>query len=103
MYVHGGRECWGGRNGIGGRGDEIAALDVMIVLADVVAMVTPWSCWQAYIYDIRSPAPLHKLSGHSDVVSTVCYHPSRVMVSVCVCVCVHARVCTCMYVHVWYM
>ncbi|KAL5463789.1 hypothetical protein EMCRGX_G032723 [Ephydatia muelleri] len=35
----------------------------------------------AYIYDIRSPAPLHKLSGHSDVVSAVAFHPSRIMLS----------------------
>lgn len=35
----------------------------------------------AYVYDVRSPAPLHKLSGHSDVVSAMSYHPSRVMLA----------------------
>lgn len=33
-----------------------------------------------YVYDIRYPSPLHKLSGHSDVVTTVTYHPLRPMV-----------------------
>lgn len=33
-----------------------------------------------YIYDIRYPSPLHKLTGHSDVVSTLAYHPLRPMV-----------------------
>ena len=35
----------------------------------------------AYIYDIRSSAPLHKLKGHSDVVGTLAYHPLTPTVS----------------------
>ena len=33
-----------------------------------------------YVYDIRYPSPLHRVTGHSDVVSTVAYHPLRSMV-----------------------
>lgn len=33
-----------------------------------------------YIYDTRHSSPLHKLTGHSDVVSTLAYHPLRPMV-----------------------
>ena len=35
----------------------------------------------AYVYDIRSSSPLHKLKGHSDVVGTLAYHPLTPMVS----------------------
>ena len=33
-----------------------------------------------YVYDIRYPSPLHKVTSHSDVVSTVAYHPLKSMV-----------------------
>lgn len=32
---------------------------------------------QAYIYDLRQNTPLHKLSGHSDIVSSVAFHPTK--------------------------
>ena len=44
---------------------------------------TPFSVslyMQAYIYDLRTLSPLHKLSGHSDTVTSVTFHPLSPMV-----------------------
>ena len=51
-----------------------------IVRSRSLTCVTSPSFLQAYIYELRSSSPLHRLTGHSDVVSTVAYHPLRPLV-----------------------
>ncbi len=57
--------------------------------ASVLASFSPCSRYlatcsednSAYIYDLRGSSPLHRLSGHSDTVTAVAFHPLKPLVS----------------------